>query len=83
LAHAPQRAIIFSLSFHLGKMTPDQAIQFLVDTVGFERANAEGEVRRSFSGAYSPLYQVAYMIGGLELRAFARGAGRLPSHDRA
>jgi len=61
--------IIFSLSFHLGKMTPDQAIQFLVDTVGFERANAEGEVRRSFSGAYSPLYQVAYMIGGLELRA--------------
>ena len=61
--------IIFSLSFHLGRMTPDQAIQFLVDTVGFERANAEGEVRRSFGGAYSPLYQVAYMIGGLELRA--------------
>jgi len=61
--------IIFSLNFHLGRMTPDQAIQFLVDTVGFERANAEGEVRRSFGGAYSPLYQVAYMIGGLELRA--------------
>ena len=61
--------IIFSLSFHLGRMTPDQAIQFLVDTVGFERANAEGEVRRSFGGAYSPLYQVAYMIGGLQLRA--------------
>ena len=61
--------IIFSLSFHLGKMTPDQAIQFLVDTVNFERANAEGEVRRSFNGSYSPLYQVAYMIGGLELRA--------------
>ncbi|MSR05889.1 MAG: DUF885 domain-containing protein [Gemmatimonadetes bacterium] len=61
--------IIFSLSFHLGKMTPPQAIQFLVDTVGFERANAEGEVRRSFGGQYSPLYQVAYMIGGLEFRA--------------
>jgi uncharacterized protein (DUF885 family) len=61
--------IIFSLNFHLGKMTPEQAIQFLVDTVGFERANAEGEVRRSFSGAYSPLYQAAYMIGGLQLRA--------------
>jgi uncharacterized protein (DUF885 family) len=61
--------IIFSLNFHLGKMTPDQAIQFLVDTVNFERANAEGEVRRSFGGAYSPLYQAAYMIGGLELRA--------------
>jgi uncharacterized protein (DUF885 family) len=61
--------IIFSLSFHLGKMTPEQAVKFLVDTVGFERANAEGEVRRSFGGQYSPLYQIAYMIGGLELRA--------------
>lgn len=61
--------IIFSLRFHLGKLTPDQAIQFLVDTVAFERANAEGEVRRSFSGQYSPLYQIAYMIGGLQLRA--------------
>ncbi|MDB4913818.1 MAG: hypothetical protein JWM95_1462 [Gemmatimonadetes bacterium] len=61
--------IIFSLNFHLGKMSPDQAIQFLVDTVGFERANAEGEVRRSFNGSYSPLYQAGYMLGGLELRA--------------
>jgi uncharacterized protein (DUF885 family) len=61
--------IIFSLNFHLGKMTPDQAIQFLVDTVNFERANAEGEVRRSFNGSYPPLYQIGYMIGGLELRA--------------
>ena len=61
--------IIFSLSFHLGKMTPEQAVEFLVDTVNFERANAEGEVRRSFSGDYGPLYQMAYMIGGLQLRA--------------
>jgi hypothetical protein len=61
--------IIFSLSFHLGKMTPDQAVQFLVDTVNFERANAEGEVRRSFGGQYSPLYQAAYMLGGLQHRA--------------
>jgi uncharacterized protein (DUF885 family) len=61
--------IIFSLSFHLGKMTPDQAVQFLVDTVNFERANAEGEVRRSFGGQYSPLYQAAYMLGGLQQRA--------------
>ena len=61
--------IIFSLNFHLGRMTPDQAVQFLVDTVNFERANAEGEVRRSFNGSYSPLYQAAYMLGGLELRA--------------
>jgi len=61
--------IIFSLSFHLGKMTPEQAVEFLVDTVNFERANAEGEVRRSFNGSYPPLYQIGYMIGGLQLRA--------------
>ncbi|MBI3791254.1 MAG: DUF885 family protein [Gemmatimonadetes bacterium] len=61
--------IIFSLNFHLGKMTPEQAVQFLVDTVNFERANAEAEVRRSFNGTYAPLYQAGYMLGGLELRA--------------
>ncbi len=61
--------IIFSLSFHLGKMTPEQAIKYLIDAVNFEPNNAEGEVRRSFGGAYSPLYQSAYMLGGLQLRA--------------
>lgn len=64
--------IIFSLNFHLGKMTADHAVQFLVDTVNFERANAEGEVRRSFTGQFSPLYQAAYMLGGLQLRALHR-----------
>jgi hypothetical protein len=61
--------IIFSLSFHLGTMTPEQATDFLVERVGHERANAVAEVRRSFNGNYSPLYQVAYMIGGLQFRA--------------
>jgi hypothetical protein len=61
--------IIFSLSFHLERMTPDEAVDFLVDRVGHERANAEAEVRRSFVGSYSPLYQVAYMIGGMQFRA--------------
>ena len=58
--------IIFSLNYHLGKMTPQQCIDFLVDRVGHERANAEAEVRRSFTGGYGPLYQIAYMIGGLQ-----------------
>ena len=40
--------IIFSLSFHLGKMTPQECIDFLVDKVGHERDNATAEVRRSF-----------------------------------
>lgn len=61
--------IIFSLNYHLGKWTPQQCIDFLVDRVGHERANAEGEVRRSFVGGYSPLYQIAYMIGGLQFTA--------------
>jgi hypothetical protein len=64
--------IIFSLSFHLERMTPQEAVDFLVERVGHERANAEAEVRRSFAGAYSPLYQVAYMIGGLQFRELHR-----------
>jgi uncharacterized protein (DUF885 family) len=59
--------IIFSLSFHLKQMTPEQCIDFLVERVGHERENATGEVRRSFGGAYSPLYQAAYLLGGLQL----------------
>lgn len=58
--------IIFSLSFHLEKMTPQECVDFLVDRVGHERGNAAAEVRRSFSGDYGPLYQLAYMMGGLQ-----------------
>jgi len=58
--------IIFSLNYHLEKMTPQECIDFLVEKVGHERANAEAEVRRSFEGRYGPLYQIAYMIGGLQ-----------------
>ncbi|HNV84154.1 MAG TPA: DUF885 family protein [Arenimonas sp.] len=61
--------ILFSLSFHMGKMTPQQSIDLLVDRVGHERENAAAEVRRSFAGDYSPLYQTAYMLGGLQFRA--------------
>ena len=64
--------IIFSLNFHLGKWTPQQCVDFLVDRVGFERANAEGEVRRSFVGGYPPLYQLAYMTGGMQLYAMKK-----------
>jgi uncharacterized protein (DUF885 family) len=72
--------IIFSLSFHLGKMTPDECIQFLVDRVGHERENAIGEVRRSFGGDYPPLYQAAYLLGGMQLYALRKqlvGPGRM------
>lgn len=59
--------IIFSLNFHLGKWTPQQCIDLLVDRVGFEPQAAAGEVRRSLSGAYEPLYQAAYLLGGLQI----------------
>jgi len=58
--------ILFSLNYHMNKWTPQQCIDFLVDRVGHERANAAGEVRRSFEGGYGPLYQLAYMVGGLQ-----------------
>jgi uncharacterized protein (DUF885 family) len=49
----------------LGNWTPQQSIDYLVNRVGHEYANAEAEVRRSFTGGYGPLYQIAYMIGGM------------------
>ena len=58
--------IIFSLNFHLEKMSPQEAVDFLVERVGHERDNASAEVRRSFVGDYGPLYQIAYMMGGLQ-----------------
>jgi uncharacterized protein (DUF885 family) len=79
--------IIFSLSFHLNKMKAVECVKFLVDRVGFEPANAEGEVRRSFAGGYPPIYQCAYMLGALQFRALHRelvGSGKMTNrvfHD--
>ena len=76
--------ILFSLSFHLGKMTPEQAIDLLVERVGHERENAAAEVRRSFAGDYGPLYQVAYMLGGLQFRALHQevvGTGKMSERE--
>jgi uncharacterized protein (DUF885 family) len=76
--------IIFSLNYHLGNMTPHQCIDLLVDKVGHERANAEAEVRRSFEGSYRPLYQIAYMIGALEIYSLRKemvDSGRMPEKE--
>ena len=77
--------IIFSLNFHLGKMSAQECVDFLVNRVGFERENAAGEVRRSFeSGYYGPLYQVAYMLGALQFRALHKelvGSGKMSNRD--
>jgi uncharacterized protein (DUF885 family) len=49
------------------KMTPQQCIDLLVNRVGHEVDNATAEVRRSFGGTYGPLYQAAYLLGGLQI----------------
>ncbi|KAI6888453.1 hypothetical protein KC360_g8273 [Hortaea werneckii] len=80
--------IIFSLKFHLGEMTPRECVEYLVAKVGHEGATAEGEVRRSFSGSYAPLYQAGYMLGALQfytLRKETVDAGGMTEkefHDR-
>ncbi|KAF2173596.1 hypothetical protein M409DRAFT_61940 [Zasmidium cellare ATCC 36951] len=80
--------IVFSLRFHLGQMTPQECIDYLVEKVGHERSTAEGEVRRSFNGDYGALYQAGYMIGALQLYELRRevvDAGRMTEkqfHDR-
>jgi uncharacterized protein (DUF885 family) len=79
--------IIFSLSFHMEKMTPQQCIDLLVNRIGHEAENAVGEVRRSFAGNYGPLYQAAYLLGGLQLHALHKelvGSGKMTNrafHD--
>jgi hypothetical protein len=76
--------IIVSLRFHLGEMTPEEMVDFLVDRVGHERFGAASEVRRYIGGQYSPLYQCAYMIGGLQLRALGEeivGSGVMEALD--
>jgi len=79
--------IIFSLGFHLGQMTPKECIDFLVQRVGHEPDNATAEVRRSFNGSYAPLYQVAYLLGGLQIYSLHKelvGSGKMTNrafHD--
>jgi hypothetical protein len=79
--------ILFSLNFHLGRWSPQEAVDLLVDRVGHERENAMAEVRRSFGGTYAPLYQAAYLLGGIQIRAMYRelvASGRMTArafHD--
>ena len=82
-AHRAAR-IVVSLKFHLGEMTPQQMIDYLVDRVGHEKAGATSEVRRYISGDYGPLYQCAYLCGGLQLLALhddVVGAGKMSERE--
>ena len=61
--------IIFSLNFHLGKWTPQQCIDYLVEEVGHERENAISEIRGPLSAGTrgAPLYQISYLLGGIQM----------------
>jgi len=79
--------VLFSLKFHLGEMTAKECVDFLVRECGHEPANAHAEIRRSVGNRYPPLYQLAYQIGGMQVRALYREAisrGWTPKafHDR-
>lgn len=67
--------IIFSISYQLGQMTVDEAIDFLVNRIGHELDTATAEAKAHLSGrAYggNPLAQSSYLIGGLQVRALSR-----------
>ncbi len=64
--HRAER-IVVSLKFHLGQLTPDEMVTFLVERAGHEKFGATSEVRRFISSP--PLYQAGYMIGGRQLLA--------------
>ena len=67
-AHRAAR-IVFSMRYHLGEWTGEECVDFLVREAAREPRNARAEVRRSIAGGYPPLYQCAYLVGGLQLLA--------------
>ncbi len=52
--------IIIDVDLHSGRMTFDEAVDFLVTECGFERPGAVGEVKRY---SYTPAYPLSYLTG--------------------
>ena len=61
--------IIVTLNFHLGRMKPEEMVDFFVNRVGHERLGAASEVRRFIGDDVAPLYQAGYLLGGKQLLA--------------
>jgi hypothetical protein len=57
--------IVVSLKYHVGEMSADEMVQLLVEQGGQNKHSATGEVRRYIGPDYPPLYQCAYLIGGM------------------
>jgi uncharacterized protein (DUF885 family) len=52
--------ILIDIDLHLGRMTFDEAVDFLTKETGMERPGAVAEVRRY---TYTPGYQLSYLLG--------------------
>ena len=69
--------MFIDVDLHCGRMTFDQAVDYLVSECGFERPGAIGEVKRY---SYTPAYPLSYLVGKhliLQLRKDVRkGLGR-------
>lgn len=69
--------IVIDVDLHMGRMTFDEAVDYLVKEVGFERPGAVGEVKRY---SYTPAYPLSYLAGKhliLQLRKdVKKGLGR-------
>jgi uncharacterized protein (DUF885 family) len=64
--------ILIDIDLHCGRMTYDQAVDFLVTECGFERPGAIGEVNRY---SYTPAYPLSYLTGKhliLQLRRYVK-----------
>lgn len=67
--------VVVSLRYHLGEMTPERMVAYLVDEVGLEKDGATAEVRRYVRGGYGPLYQCGYLIGAIQIRKLGEELG--------
>ncbi len=52
--------IVIDVDLHCGRMTFDEAVDYLVTECGFERPGAVGEVKRY---SYTPAYPLSYLTG--------------------
>ena len=64
--------IIFSLNFHMGSWSPQECIDFLVEASATSATTPPPKCAARFQGGYGPLYQAAYMLGGLQLRGLRK-----------
>jgi hypothetical protein len=62
--------IVFTMNYQMGRWSPAECVDFLVRN-GHERYTAEGEARGHVQGS-SPLDQISYLTGALQLRALYR-----------